>query len=89
MNFFKYHSNNLIVAHNFIISPESILTCYEGWNHYAMNLWIASNIQLKYSLYQSEQISFYLCSQGHPLPRSGHEAGVAGPHGNNPWPGAP
>jgi hypothetical protein len=49
MIFFKYHSNSLIVAHNFIISPESILTCYEGWNHYAMNLWIASNIQLKYS----------------------------------------
>ncbi len=49
MNFFKYHSNSLIVAYNFIISSESILTCYEGWNHYAMNLWIASNIQLKYS----------------------------------------
>jgi len=49
MNFFKYHSNSLIVAHNFIISPECILTCYEGWNHYAMNLWIASNTQLKYS----------------------------------------
>jgi hypothetical protein len=50
MNFFKYHSNYLIVAHNFIISLNSILTCCElGWNHYAMNLWIYSNISLKYN----------------------------------------
>jgi hypothetical protein len=58
MNFFKYHSNNLVVAHNFVISPESILTCYEGWNHYAMNMWIASNIQLKYSYISHNRLAF-------------------------------
>jgi hypothetical protein len=58
MNFFKYHSNNLIVAHNFIISPDSILTWYEGWNHYAMNPWIASNIQLKYSYISQNRLAF-------------------------------
>ncbi len=58
MNFFKYHSNNLIVAHNFIISPDSILICYEGWNPYAMNLGITSNIQLNYSYISQNKLAF-------------------------------
>jgi hypothetical protein len=49
------------VAHNFIISPDPILTFYEGWNDYAMNLWIASNIQLKYSyINQNRLASIYV-----------------------------